>query len=119
MRPLFPVLRPKASSSSYQPEACHPQHPQGTCHKEKARPGPLREPYSRDASPKNKNKTGQHVLPLALQATLHPWGLGSGLTGPGLLCFTAQHGSLLVLIVFPKEAQLGAKHKVCFPRSCN
>lgn len=52
MRPLFPVLGPKASSSSYQPAACHPQHPQGTCHKEKARPGPLREPYSRDASPR-------------------------------------------------------------------
>lgn len=76
--PLFPVLRPRASVSGYQPTPCPPSASPGDSPQGEAGPGTLIPP------PGNRNQPGQHaLLPLTLRARLRlsSWGLGLGCWG--------------------------------------
>lgn len=68
---------PAARAISRQPD--YPQHPQGTCHRGRPGQAPQESPVPLTPIPGDGNKPGQHVLlPLIIQATVRPWGLGLG-----------------------------------------
>lgn len=116
--PLFPIVRPRASVSGYQPALCPPRRSPGICHRG-GRTRPSREPHSTDATPENRNESGQHaLLPLPLQSGPRLWGLGLRHQGWGVSVLQHPHLALSWSSVARVEASLGPKAGVpCFPQA--